>query len=166
MTHDDTHDREQLWDLTQDIRFAMFTTRHSNGHLHSCPMTTQNSRSDGDHSLWFFMSAKSDTLADIALNAEVNVAYADPDKDAYVSVAGKARRIEDMARKRQFWSKLVQAWFPGGVDDPDLALVRVDISHADCWNVRDSKLTRLFKMARAAVTGDPPSLGDHTRVTP
>ena len=31
---------------------------------------------------------------------------------------------DDPAKKQQLWSKMVEAWFPGGVDDPDLALVR------------------------------------------
>ena len=48
---DDAHARTRLWDLITDIRFAMLTTRHDNGHLHSRPMTTQNSKLDEDTSL-------------------------------------------------------------------------------------------------------------------
>jgi general stress protein 26 len=46
----------QFWELIKDIRFAMFTARDAGGHLTSRPMTTQNSASDEDSSLWFFMS--------------------------------------------------------------------------------------------------------------
>ncbi len=38
--------RETLWKLIKDIRFSMFTVRHTNGHLHSRPMTTQNAGLD------------------------------------------------------------------------------------------------------------------------
>ena len=31
---DNATERENLWALIKDIRFAMFTTRHHNGHLH------------------------------------------------------------------------------------------------------------------------------------
>ena len=171
MSQDQHHDPDQadarakLWDLIKDIRFAMFTTRHSNGHLHSRPMTTQNSKLDEDRSLWFFMSRKSEPVADLAGDSTVNVVYADPGEDSYVSVSGTAVVVEDMARKERLWSKMAQAWFPGGSTDPDLALVCVTISHANYWDVEESKVVQLYKMAKAAVTGKPPTnLGEQAEI--
>jgi general stress protein 26 len=162
---DETASRELLWDLIKDIKFAMFTTRHSNGHLHSRPMTTQNKRVDEDSSLWFFMPRSGDPVADIEADASVNVVYADPGADSYVSVSGTASVVENTAKKEQLWSKVNEAWFPAGVSDPDLALVQVQITHADYWDVKSSKLIQLFAMARAAVTGRPPTnLGTHGEV--
>ncbi len=157
--------RAQLWELIKDIRFAMFTTRHANGHLHSRPMTTQNAKLDEDSSLWFFMSRAGEPVADLVKDPVVNVVYADPGEDSYVSVSGNAVVVEDDAKKRQLWSKLTQAWFPGGVTDPDLALVQVKIVHANYWDVDESKVVQLFKMARAAITGKPPrDLGEHGKI--
>ena len=165
MTASAQHADEQLWDLIKNIRFAMFTTRHGNGHLHSRPMTTQNSKSDEADTLWFFMSRSSEPVADLTADPVVNVAYADPDKDAYVSVSGRARVVDAPAKAQQLWSKLNEAWFPNGPDDPDVALVCVEITHADYWNVKESKVTQLYKMARAAVTGTPPNgMGEHEKV--
>ncbi len=162
---DPTQARTKLWDLIKDIRFAMFTTRHGNGHLHSRPMTTQNSSLDEDANLWFFMSRKGDPVADLLADSTVNVVYADPGADSYVSVSGNAAVVEDMAKKEQLWSKLAQAWFPGGAADPDLALVCVKITHANYWDVKESKLVQLYQMAKAAITGRPPTdLGEHAEV--
>jgi general stress protein 26 len=164
-THDPSADRERLWELIKDIRFAMLTTRHGNGHLHSRPMTTQNGRIDEDDSLWFFMSRSSETVKDLAAEPGVNVAYANPDDDSYVSVSGEGSVVEDAARKHALWNKTTEAWFPKGVDDPDLALVQVRITHADFWDVKSNKMTQLYKMAKAAVTGKPPTdLGEHGKV--
>ncbi len=163
-THTDEA-RTKLWDLIKDMRFAMFTTRHSNGHLHSRPMTTQNSKVDEDSSLWFFMSRKGEPVADLVADPVVNVVYADPGDDCYVSVSGTAAVVEDMAKKQQLWSKMTEAWFPAGVTDPDLALVQVSIQHANYWDVNDSKLVQLFHMARAVVTGKPPTkMGEHAEI--
>ena len=159
---DSTEARSTLWDLIKDIRFAMFTTRHDNGHLHSRPMTTQNSKLDEDQNLWFFMSKKGDPVADFEADPTVNVAYANPSKDQYVSVSGAAEVVDDADKKRQLWSKMAEAWFPGGPTDPDLALVQVRITHANYWDVKESKIVQLYKMAKAAVTGEPPTdLGEH-----
>jgi len=157
--------REKLWSLIKDMKFGMFTTRHENGHLHSRPMTTQNKKIDEDDSLWFFMSRSAESVQDLAHDVQVNVAYAHPGDDTYVSVSGTASIEEDAAVRQRLWSKPTEAWFPKGVDDPDLALVRVRISHAHYWDVKSSKLVQLYAMARAAVTGKPPKkLGDSGEV--
>jgi hypothetical protein len=81
MSHDpadtpttDAEARLRLRDLIKDIRFAMFTSRHANGHLHSRPMTTQNTAMDEDATLWFFMARSGEPVADIAGEAAVNLA--------------------------------------------------------------------------------------------
>ncbi|WP_418320425.1 pyridoxamine 5'-phosphate oxidase family protein [Piscinibacter sakaiensis] len=157
--------REHLWSLIKDIRFAMFTSRHSNGHLHSRPMTVQNKSLDQSDTLWFFMSRRNDAVADLASDPAVNIAFADPGDDSYVSIAGNASVVEDPAKKQQLWSAMAKAWFPGGPEDPDLALVGVRVIHADYWDVKSNKLVQLLKMAKAAVTGDPPTdMGEHEQL--
>ena len=164
-SNDQATERIHLWDLIKDIRFAMFTARHGNGHLHSRPMTTQNAGIDEDESLWFFMSRSGESVADLSVDPVVNVVYADPSADRYVSISGTAALVEDHAKKQQLWSRLAAAWFPGGATDPDLALVRVKITHASYWHVEQSKLVQLFLMAKAAVTGKPPTeLGEHAEI--
>lgn len=156
--------RDKLWNLIKDIRFAMFTTRHGNGHLHARPMTTQNNTLGADDSLWFFMSKKGDPVDDLTAQPVVGVVYADPSSDTYVSVSGTAAVLEDAAKKQQLWTKAAEAWFAGGPGDPDLALVQVQIIHANYWDVKESKLVQLFAMAKAVVTGKQPRLGEHAEV--
>lgn len=124
MNPQDPPSRELLWDLIKDIKFAMFTTRHSNGHMHSRPMTTQNKRMDEDDSLWFFMSRSGEPVADLIAQPDVNVVYASPGDDSYVSVSGIASVVDNPAKKEQLWNKLNEAWFAGGVTDqrPGLSL--------------------------------------------
>jgi len=166
-THDQTaRGREKLSDLIKDIKFAMFTThKPDGGHLHSRPMTTQNKRIDDD-ALWFFMSRSGDPVAEFEGDDQVNVSYADPGSDTYVSVSGIAEIVEDPMKKQALWTPAAKAWFKGGVDDPDLALVRVRIEHADWWDVKENKLVQLYKQAEAALTGKAPALGEHGRVRP
>jgi general stress protein 26 len=157
--------RKRLWELIKDIRFGMLTTQHHNGHLHARPMTTQNKDLDEDATLWMFTSRSGEALADLIAEPSVAMVYADPGSDRYVCVSGTARLTEDRAKTTQLWSPLAKAWFPGGADDPDLALVRLDITHADYWDVKSNKLVQLVRMATAAVTGKPPKdMGEHGRV--
>jgi general stress protein 26 len=157
MKQDQNDQRAKLWDLIKDIKFGMLTTRHADGHLHARPMTTQNARLDEDDALWLFMSRRGDSAADIEASPEVCMSYADPGKDTYVCVAGTASVSHDAAKKQALWSPMAKAWFPGGAEDPDLLLVRLDIQHADYWDVKESKIVQLWRMAAAAVTGKTPS---------
>lgn len=160
-----TVDTSKLWDMIKDIRFGMLTVRGADGRLYARPMTTQNGEADRGGVIWFFMSRSGQPVADLTASSDVNVAYADPDSDAYVSVSGAARVVEDPVKKKELWSTAAKAWFPGGVDDPDLALVAVLVAEAEYWDVKANKAVQIFKLAKAAVTGEPPTdLAEHRRV--
>ncbi len=155
-------DEKTLWTLIEDIKFGMVNHRHTDGALHSAPLTTQNKSGDGGTQLYFFISRKSELAGCIAHDANVGVSYAHPGDDTYVSVSGKATIIEDQTKKDYLFTPFAKAWFPGGATDPDLALLAVEIGHAEFWNVTESKMTQLFIMAKAAITGEPPKdLGEH-----
>ncbi len=155
--HTESPAHETLWKLIKDIRFGMLTHRTSTGMLHAHPLTTQNRLLDEQAELYFFISQSGELYERLLTDGEVNVSYADPDEDSYVSVSGQARFVEDRALKEALWSPMAKAWFPGGVSDPDLALLAVRIRHAEYWNVDESKMVQLFQMAKAAITGEPPA---------
>lgn len=158
----ETSDAQKLWSLIKDIRFGMFTHRHANGMLHSQPLTTQNKSLDEESTLYFFISRQSEIARQIQQDVHVNVAYASPGDDSYVSVSGEAAIIEDQAKKEALWSPMAKAWFPGGAGDASLALMEVRIGHAEYWDVTQSKMVQLAKMAKAALTGERPNdLGEH-----
>ncbi|MCW7539619.1 pyridoxamine 5'-phosphate oxidase family protein [Aquabacterium sp. A7-Y] len=161
----DTSPQQRLWDMIRDIRFGMMTTRHHDGQLRSRPMTTQNRSVDEGGVLWFFVSRSSEAGMDLHDDGAVNIAYADPDKDRYISLAGFARFVDNPDKKNELWNSATQAWFPNGPDDPDVGLLAVHVDHAEYWDVEASKMVQLFKMARAAVTGERPrDMGDHREV--
>jgi general stress protein 26 len=155
-------DEHTLWTLIKDIKFGMLTHRHADGHLHSTPLTTQNKADDEGTALYFFISRQSEIATCITRDSNVNVAYAHPGDDRYVSVSGHATIVEDQTKKDYLFTSFAKAWFPGGATDPDLALLHVNIGHAEYWDVKESKMMQLAKMAQAAITGEPPAkMGEH-----
>jgi general stress protein 26 len=157
------HDR--LWEMIKDIRFGMLTHRHPEGGLHAHPLTTQNKGLGEKAILYFFVSRRTELGRRLLTDGNVNVSYADPHKDLYVSISGHATVSEDADAKQRLFSPMAKAWFPGGAADPDLELVEVHIGHAEYWDVKESKPTQLFKMAAAAVTGERPRMGEHREVS-
>ena len=164
MSH--TDEQAKLWELIKDTRYGMLTHRHGDGQLHSHPLTTQNKKFDEDATLYFFIPKDGEIARHVATDPTVNVAYADTDADSYVSVSGQAALLDDAAKKEALFNTMAKAWFPKGAGDPNLGLLAVRILDAEYWDVDHSKMVQLFKMAKAAVTGEPPKdLGEHKKVS-
>ena len=153
-----------LADKIRSMRFAMFTTVDQHGHLTSQPMTNQEVDADGG--LWFYTSTATDLWENIAANPKVNVSFAEPADSLYVSISGTAERVVDRARIRELWNPMVAAWFPNGVDDPHVVLVRVAARTVHYWDSNANKMTQMFEMAKAAITGTRPEVdpGEHGQI--
>ena len=155
-------DQKTLWTLIKDIKFGMLTHRHANGVMHSVPLTTQNKGDDEGNELFFFISHKGELAKSMAQDGSVNVSYANPDDDNYVSVSGQGSILEDQTKKDELFTVIAKAWFPGGATDPDLALLKIKIGHVEYWDSKDSKMVKLLKIATAVITGNPPkNMSEH-----
>jgi general stress protein 26 len=147
---------ENLWSLIKDLRYPVLTTRRTDGGLQSRPMTMQNRDSDPLDFLWFFTPRDSEQVDDLQWDSSVSIVFADPGKPAYVAVFGSAAVVEDASRKKVLWSAQAASWFAGGPEDPGLALVRVRIIQADCWDAESNTVTHLFKLDNGARPYKPP----------
>jgi general stress protein 26 len=144
------------------IRFAMFTTIDEQGRLVSRPMTNQEMDAEGN--LWFFTSSQTELWEDIAARPQVNLSFAEPEDNVYVSISGRAERVVDRERIRAMWNPAVQAWFPAGPDDPHAMLVRVVSDSAEYWDSTASTMVQLYNMAKAVLTGTTPDETEHARI--
>ena len=122
--------RKKLQSLIKDIGFAMMTTTMSDGMLRSRPMASRLDDEEFDGTRWFFTHDQEPKVHEILENPQVNLAYADPSKNDYVSVSGEATLVKDKAKAKELWNPFYKAWFPDGLDDPHLGLIRVDVTHA------------------------------------
>jgi general stress protein 26 len=153
----------KLATLIKDIQVAMLTTAEEDGSLRSRPMASEQAEFDG--TLWFFTRADSGKVHEINREHQVNLSYAEPKMQHYVSVSGTATLVRDMARIKELWKPLYKAWFPDGLDDPELALLRVDVTKAEYWDSPSSKVVQLVGFLKAVTTGKMYQGGEHEKVT-
>lgn len=142
---------EKLRDLIKGIKIAMLTTQEDDGTLRSRPMFTQETEFDGD--LWFFTGQSTAKVDEIQQDQHVNISYANPDDNRYVSVSGRARLVRDKQKMKELWNPMFKAWFPDGLDDPDLVLLKVDVTQAEYWDSPSSKMVQLAGLVKALATG-------------
>jgi general stress protein 26 len=160
---DNTQNVAKLAKLIKGVKIAMMTTADTDGTLRSRPMATQESEFDGD--LWFFTGKSSHKMTEIDADHRVNLSYADPGKSLYVSVSGTARISLDRAKIEQLWTPVLKAWFPKGLEDPDIALLKVTPTQAEYWDTAGSKVVQAIGFVKAIVTGERAKPGDHAKIT-
>ncbi len=154
--------REKLWSMMKDIRFAMLTTEDG-GHLRARPMAASQSGFDG--TLWFFTRASSHKVAEVGADHRVGVTYADSGANDYVSLSGTATLVTDKASIAAHWSEALRTWFPKGKDDPDIALLKVDVQAAEYWDAPNSAMVHAYGYVKAVLTGEPPHPGENRKVS-
>ncbi|MGC3966738.1 MAG: pyridoxamine 5'-phosphate oxidase family protein [Pirellulales bacterium] len=150
---------QRLGELIKDIRIAMFTTVGLDGALHSRPMATQQTPFDGE--LWFFTKGSSLKVDELEEHRRVNLSYADPSHQRYVSVSGTASVFRDRGKEEELWNPLYKAWFPDGLDDPDLMLLRVTVEEAEYWDAPSNSMMHIIGFVKALVTGKEYEPGEH-----
>ncbi|HZH04854.1 MAG TPA: pyridoxamine 5'-phosphate oxidase family protein [Myxococcaceae bacterium] len=143
---------KMLAKMIKGMRIAMLSSVEADGTIHARPMATQDLEFNG--TLWFFTQASSHKVEEVDRDPHVNVAFSDEGNARYVSMSGTAELVRDAAKIREYWSPILKAWFKGGPEDPDLALLKVSVQHAQYWDAPSSRMVRLAGIVRAAVTGE------------
>ena len=154
----------KLGELIKDIKIAMLTTIDADGTLRSRPMACQEVEFNGD--LWFFTRKSSGKIHAVTIEQQVNVAYSAPSDHRYISITGRAEVIEDHEKEAELWNPLFKAWFPEGLNDPDLVLLKVKVDFAEYWDSKSSTMVHLIGFTKAVLTGESykPSKDEHDTV--
>lgn len=162
MSDNTQNDAKLLSDKIKGIRIAMMTTVEADDVLRSRPMATQDMEFDGD--LWFFTKASAPKVDDVEHHQQVNLSYAKPDDNLFVSVSGTAQLVRDRQKMDQLWKPLLKAWFPNGKDDPELALLKVTVNSAEYWDAPSGIMGRLFVVTKGLATGGRDSGGEDVKL--
>ena len=154
----------KIKELTKDIHIAMLTTVSEDGTLHARPMGTASVNFDG--TLWFVTRIDSGKVDEIREDSHVLVSYEQPKDGIYLSLQGRAGIVKDRALIKQHWSKMADAWFKEGSDDPAASLIKVTVTGGEYWESSSTGIVRLGRLALASVLGaDKVSVGDAGKIT-
>ncbi len=93
------------------------------------PMTAQLDP-DANSTIWFF-TRKDHTLAKAGA---ATATFTGKGHEMFSRFSGILSQETSRERLDKQWSSIVEAWFPGGKDDPDLLMLRMDLGEAEIWN--------------------------------
>lgn len=154
-----------FYDLIDEIKIAMMTTRRPDGHLESRPMANQKHAGGAD--LWFVTAEGSAKLQDIDHDPHVNLAYYKDGSYEWVSASGIATLSRDRDKIRELYEADWKAWFGqegdtrhGTPDDPRIVLIGVSLQAAVFLEVNKPKPVVLFELVKGWLTGEKVEAGE------
>ena len=157
MTEQDLTQQDVVEKL-RNTKLAMLTTALPDGTLLSHPMSIQGVSEDVD--VWFFLALDGGQADALRGDPHVNLAVAEA--GSWLSVAGRARLVEDRALIEQLWTESAREYFPQGAEDPNLGLLQLSGDSAQFWGMPGGKVAGLAQILKAWVTGDQPPGGTAT----
>jgi general stress protein 26 len=145
--------RDTFINVLKSFDVGMLATR--GGSLHARPMRVAEVNDDG--TLIFVTSLESHKVAEIDHDPRALVTFQGHAR--YVSAVGGIHIVKDKYEIRQMWQESWRVWFPHGLDDPSICLLRFEIYQGEYWNMSGaSGVKYLFEAARAYFSGRTPTL--------
>jgi general stress protein 26 len=100
---------------------------------HTRPMTAQL-ENDQSGPIWFFTSTDNALVQRLGTgDARAIATFAAKGHELFATVQGSLRVDTDRAVVDRLWNRFVAAWYPGGKDDPKIALLRLDPERGEVW---------------------------------
>lgn len=155
---------EKIWNMIKGVHVAMMTTLDDNGRLNSRPMATLSHAGFEDGTLWFFTRADSHLASELDRHWRVNLAYANPDKMDYVSLSGIGEVVRDQDKIRFLWREVMSTWFPEGPDDPQIALLKINVDRGEYWDSPSGAMVYAYGYVMAKITGESPDPGENVKI--
>lgn len=147
---------EKIHGLLSNFSTAMLTTAGDKAVFHARPM--EIAHLDPDCAVWFFTSLKSPKVEEIRQDQHVLLTF-QKDHSVYLTLNGTADLVSDRTRIEALWKESFRAWFPDGVADPELVLVKIIPVTAEFWdNSGIQGLRYLYEAAKARLSGTRPHI--------
>ncbi|WP_323718607.1 pyridoxamine 5'-phosphate oxidase family protein [Paracoccus aminovorans] len=111
--------------------------------------------------LWFITAKGTDLVQAVAGGGKPALhAVADESGGLFARLDGTLALSDDRAKLDELWNAVASAWFEEGKQDPDLQLMRLDLTGAEIW-LTGGSMRFLYEIAKSKVTGAKPDMGEH-----
>jgi len=151
--------REKLRQLLKDFPIAFMVTVHD-GALTARPIGVVGDHAAFDGTLWFITDKRSRKVDAIDAGASTALLFQNDGNGAYLHLSGRAAVVEDRPRLEELYTTLQRTWFPKGLDDPDITLLRFDVEEGNYWDSHNSMVRLAFAFAKSLITGAPGKSGN------
>ena len=149
----------RVWQLAEKLRFCMFTSWDGE-RQHQRPLTAMPDKEAGV--IHFLVDESGAKNWEAEKYPSVALAFMDPGKNEYLTIAGEAGLSNDREKIRELFTPFAKAWWDSA-EDPAIRLLTVYPSEAEIWEGPNRLVAGAIMLAAAATNRRPP-VGDHGAV--
>ena len=153
---------DRIWRVIDKAGICMMITRFEDG-LRARPLEARPNQEE--NVIWFLTDRRGLKDDEVELHPDVCLTFLYPEEKVYLSLTGRAFVRADVSRARKLWNDEQQAWWPGGPEDPNLLVMKVELDRAEMWDGPASSAVAAFEFAKARLTHKKPNLGENRKVT-
>ncbi|WP_405404875.1 pyridoxamine 5'-phosphate oxidase family protein [Paracoccus sp. Ld10] len=155
-----TDHNHQFWSRLDDINSGMLGITQD---ARLVPMSHYTDRKIGV--LWFITAKETDLAHSVASGPQASMhVVSDGGQGLYARIHGQLSLSDNRAKLDEIWNAVASSWFEDGKQDPDVQLLRFDLSEAEVWATGGS-MSFLYQIAKSKLTGEKPDMGDHYTLT-
>jgi general stress protein 26 len=153
--------KRALFQVLGEVRAGMLGVKESEQSMQ--PMT--HFVEESQEAIWFVTSLQSDLVRAVGMGGQAEYCVIGEDHRFHASIVGAIEQSQDRPQLERIWSPFVGVWFDGGVDDPDVALLKFTLREAAVWTSTGNPLVYGLELMRAQVqAGHKPDVGEHAVV--
>lgn len=130
--------------------------------IHSRPMATSDLDAEGN--IWFFTNEYSPKVDEVENNQNITLCYTDHANSKYICINGTASLVTDRTKMEELFNSSVRTFFPKGLDDPNLALLKVRPQHAEYWDSHSNSMVHFMGILGSALTDERAVRGEHGEI--
>lgn len=152
--------RDTFWKRLDGINAGMLGLRDD------ARLVPMSHYADPDEGALWFITAKGTDLAQAALQGPQDALHvvSDSSKGLHACLHGRLSASNDREKLDEIWNAIASSWFEDGKQDPDVQLLKLDITEGEVW-ITGGSLSFLYQIAKSKVTGDKPDMGEQFTLT-
>ena len=141
-----TDHNHQFWSRLDDINSGMLGVTQDSRLV---PMSHYTDRKVGV--LWFITAKDTDLARSVASGPQDAMhVVSDGGQGLYARIHGTLSLSDNRAKLDELWNAVASSWFEDGKQDPDVQLLRLDLTEAEVWATGGS-MAFLYQIDRKSV---------------
>jgi len=143
---------EEVRKMVEKIKTGMFTTFFAE-YVWGRPMHCCLDEDENTKALWIFTKKTNLVCDEVRAESKCFIGFSAPNDNTYLSLRGIATLSFDQNKMEKLWSPIMKAWYPNGLEDPEICLIKFEPTKGEVWDGPSSKIIQFGKILASIVSG-------------
>jgi general stress protein 26 len=115
---------------------------------------------DEKGNIWFFTKERFHWVDELEDNKTISLAVINETDNTYLMVHGSVHLTDDQEKMKELWKPTMKAWYPKGLEEPDIILLKVEPEDVHYWDDESNNMIVLFKIIKSILKEEEYSEGE------